>query len=1020
DAGIHRFDIRFKDQYGKWSGIESKYFIKKAPSPADNNLTDYEYWLNDDYEEKYTGVTDRQATFVLLDSIDAHKATQVVSEVHFRFKDEWGQWSATTSTAFYCPVTVSLYLTYTPSVPEGTTPVTVDGYGNYQDIAYDLYNITQDKEINIRVKFPNITWDDPINVGDEIAITLTSLKNAFKTVKDTIIIAQDIVINDTLNIVQNGLIRANCISSENDADVGIVYDATGVRVAQFDYIEQTLTTQALPDGTYSLVSMANSPFFNTIQQLQDFASTEMVENTDYILQSLAVNTGIITETSVTIPKLDEDRLYYTGSNTSFSVNKPQIAIGNYVTLRAEIDFKEKYLPDISNVKLVVDIPEKSPFVNNSVMVGSVVFNGYSLINNRLTVPLSNYPDVIRFCIIPTEWGSFVLNAFLEFTLDGETIKQPIGIARFAAESLTILAPSYTAQTTIPVRGLAMPKSSVKVYDNEVLVGQTTANGNGNWLFFCDLQEPGIFSFHDIYAEVYSPQGLMMQTETKEVLFYKNAIEVSKVTMYNTAHRASSSNLYECVSVLDFLNPSLEGAVYWYWPSYPDFTFTIELTNNDLVSEVWLDVITTNDNRVSLPVFFDSVKKLWVAKGKFPNSYDLPKNVNVGFFQSETRSRASSSINDELRKAWDNFTKRCATTYTNQYLFLYLDALDEKYSDKDKQRVIDFFNNRKCGKDPNPPMSVPDLIIIRDPSGYVYEAVPSNRLEDVTAGVYQKTWEEDMYGNPVETIVLWDAENYSQVNPQQTNAYGEYAWDVPQGQWQVKYEKAGYETVYSAWLPVPPPQLDINVAMSQAVPPQVKKAQGYETGIEILFDKFMLPATMTTGLITVTRDGIDVSGTIALLNAETNPANTAEQFVSKVRFVPETPFSSAEEIILTVKRAVQSYTGNEMDNDFVQRIEIQKEVTSIAVTPVLDVSLHGSAYLEVSAALGEATAGKKVTARSVSSVIVSVASEVILDADGKGKLQVDGEMLGTTVIVVSLENTDLKAEALIHVTTATAT
>jgi hypothetical protein len=212
-------------------------------------------------------------------------------------------------------------------------------------------------------------------------------------------------------------------------------------------------------------------------------------------------------------------------------------------------------------------------------------------------------------------------------------------------------------------------------------------------------------------------------------------------------------------------------------------------------------------------------------------------------------------------------------------------------------------------------------------------------------------------------------------------------------------------------------LDINVAMVQAVPPQVKNAKGYETGIEILFDKFMLPATMTTDLIAVTRDGIDVAGTITLLNAEINPANTAEQFVSKVRFVPETPFSSTEEIILTVKREVQSYTGNEMENDFILKIEIQKEVKSIAVTPVLDISLHNTAYLEVSAELGEAAAGKKAIARSVSSAIVSVASEIILDASGKGKLQVHGEMLGTTVIVVSLENTDLKAEALIHVTPA---
>ena len=40
----------------------------------------------------------------------------------------------------------------------------------------------------------------------------------------------------------------------------------------------------------------------------------------------------------------------------------------------------------------------------------------------------------------------------------------------------------------------------------------------------------------------------------------------------------------------------------------------------------------------------------------------------------------------------------------------------------------------------------------------------------------------------------------------------YAWDVPEGWWRVKYEKSGYETVWSEWLPVPPPQTNVNIGM----------------------------------------------------------------------------------------------------------------------------------------------------------------------------------------------------------------
>lgn len=80
----------------------------------------------------------------------------------------------------------------------------------------------------------------------------------------------------------------------------------------------------------------------------------------------------------------------------------------------------------------------------------------------------------------------------------------------------------------------------------------------------------------------------------------------------------------------------------------------------------------------------------------------------------------------------------------------------------------------------------------DPSGYVYEAVPSNRLEGVRAEVYYRGYPLDEYGVPSEEPVdiLWDAENYDQVNPQYTDAEGRYHWDVPIGLWLVKYSKGG--------------------------------------------------------------------------------------------------------------------------------------------------------------------------------------------------------------------------------------
>ncbi|MDO4543084.1 MAG: GLUG motif-containing protein [Clostridia bacterium] len=103
-------------------------------------------------------------------------------------------------------------------------------------------------------------------------------------------------------------------------------------------------------------------------------------------------------------------------------------------------------------------------------------------------------------------------------------------------------------------------------------------------------------------------------------------------------------------------------------------------------------------------------------------------------------------------------------------------------------------------------AVEDIRWAIDPSGYVYDAVTNERIAGVKATLYYKETEES-------EATLWDASEYSQQNPIYTDASGCYAWDVPEGLWQVKYEHEDYQTAYSEWLPVPPPQTEVNIAMT---------------------------------------------------------------------------------------------------------------------------------------------------------------------------------------------------------------
>ena len=158
--------------------------------------------------------------------------------------------------------------------------------------------------------------------------------------------------------------------------------------------------------------------------------------------------------------------------------------------------------------------------------------------------------------------------------------------------------------------------------------------------------------------------------------------------------------------------------------------------------------------------------------------------------------------------------------------------------------------------------------IADPSGYVYEAVPSNRVEGVTATIYQyaEIIDYDEYGEETgrrKEEVKWDAENYDQVNPQTTDTYGIFGWDVPEGSWVVKFNKEGYEDADSYndaaatyagengkhYLPVPPIQTEVNTAMVSTAAPEVAGVSAYEGEIDIDFSQYMQIDTVNTSNVT---------------------------------------------------------------------------------------------------------------------------------------------------------------------------
>lgn len=1259
--------------------------------------------------------------------------------------------------------TITLGFTYTACDGE-----TQNWYSDYQNVNYELFNVTKNKAVNqYNVQYPQIVLLEDVSDGDVLKLTATSRTNAFMPVMATVTITEQKA-EATFAVVELGKIQSSFNSTGNASVVGSLYDATGKLQKTYNYSDASLTIGNLTDGNYTLVSMGSSRLLNAIYDLSQLPQTGLVEGVDYVLNSVEVKSGQVSAISINeIPTLDESKFYYTGDNTSFTVNKPSIVAGNYLTLTGRIDFKPAYATGVSNVQMIVNLPESCEFVENSVMVGNST-SSYTLNGHQITIPMARYTDRVRFCIIPTLGGEYAPNAFVQFDINGKTVTQPIGSSNYTAKDLSISVPSTVAKTAIPISGTATGTSSVEIYDNDVLIGQTTSMANGTWATTCELNEPYNLSRHQIYAKVTTKVGQGLISETKQVMYDVNMIVPEKVTMlYYNPEYVGQYNI-----VFDLINRTVSPKSYYFFPykSYPDwrgsgtepkdFTFIADLSNNDstAVNEVTIRVYTDNGYWRNLEAQYDTSMNRWVAVSQFTeeeapvgvdvvfsslrevvlddsylqheyswlnsfdnitlevdsigaakdeyedwsdedflnylhNQQDPPleieeydcKGVNEYSFVAEdgrtitvkmtscSGLEESSVTSDEeyiniikssgeslyikrtenfadyidfgnnvrmtlliegnqnmvssrraidgdfiftvsgyismfggLINAIDDQTRFLRNALENMRMGYNMDyatamkgyekyesivkALEKRYlnpinsnwantwaieldgaygmrnmyyeaaqkalkslntvkavlgklssiisftvnakkgydamvewrgilmnlqnndcpgvdalyarAESYTRRIFGFYyaaasadlaslislkgkltgvislalfnisihssnwgdwmhnqwtheirmeiptlkcNDKcpRCGKDPceckdkcprcgNRPCTCPDKCpqceknpcvcppppattdVKHDPSGYVYEGVASNRLQGVIASCYYKETVEDMYGDQHENVVLWDAEEYAQENPLFTDEYGMYRWDVPKGLWQVKFEKEGYETTYSEWLPVPPPQLDVNIAMKQNRQPEVKAARAYQNAVEVEFDKYMMPELLTTENIIVMQNGASVEGAVELLNEEVSYEGETETFASKIRFNAAQPFTE-QEITLLVNNRVRSYAGIRMQDNYQQTFTIEQEIKQIVCDSVVTVGYGNASTLVVSVLPVSASKGKTLIVKTSSPMILGVKTEqVTIGNDGKAEIAVSGELPGTAALTFSVEGTDKTAMTIANV------
>ena len=270
----------------------------------------------------------------------------------------------------------------------------------------------------------------------------------------------------------------------------------------------------------------------------------------------------------------------------------------------------------------------------------------------------------------------------------------------------------------------------------------------------------------------------------------------------------------------------------------------------------------------------------------------------------------------------------------------------------------------------------------DPSGVVYEGVPSNPVQGVTATICEV--------GDQGARTPWNAAEYGQVNPYTTDENGFYQWMVPEGKWSVTFDKEGYETYTTGkddgwgaaqaggtwYMPVLPAQMDVNINLRRVDAPEVASAVPTKDGVQVTFTQYMDAAALTPARFSLLVNSREIplsAGSIRLLDGEKVGDRTLVREI-----LIKTALADTDRVSLTVDRAVESYGGKPMAANYV--------LTDASILPadraeILSVAPDG-AKVAVTASCDSVGGGTVVCAAYQDGRMVTVQSRPVVSGTGQ--------------------------------------
>ncbi len=467
--------------------------------------------------------------------------------------------------------------------------------------------------------------------------------------------------------VPKGTITAEITKKVNEPPTSFmaVYNEAGYLQKYFIDSDGKISsdTYNLNEGKYTVLILSSYDLkdFNGLSRIESFESLGLVENTHYIKRDVQVKNGIELDLGkVTIP-----------SNVTKNMLVPY-----------EVDFETKFVPTSSDgrsgkiyVKAKVIISELLKNTTNLSYV-TVYGDSYTAVyDKKVNGVASNFGDseyeldsngncTLTFTAnsAPDKLKSRIL-LYASFKKDGSE-KSTSFSCDVNTPQVSIIVPKQIVKPAeeIVIRGMAFEGSKIDIYDNDILIGSTTANKQHSYNLTTSLTTPDKASVHKLIAVMTTleEEEYVSSEATTEIIDGDKKATISNYEFSNIAHYSSLDDSRIKIFTVDTLGDSPNGISVYNSSGLSRVKFRI----NKLVSSQLENVLVINTDKDGYKTKFPAELVHDDPSGRFSDwkmeavignkignisiFYSLKNGENIGLltgFNAPTENEFDDSLNN---------------------------------------------------------------------------------------------------------------------------------------------------------------------------------------------------------------------------------------------------------------------------------------------------------------------------------------------------------------------------------------